>query len=254
MIDTLKFFRANYDANSFYSKHSSRLASIHDEQFLYVDGQEIVDRFRAICKPPETDYEVNNNEFLLLCFWLNKNGYTIKEFPNLLSRPTSLMNFAYNDIRKYIQNKSGNNGSVAWQSRRDLCDSLSITTNTKFQLLPNEVEEKMRLISTRGAEFDGMAVDEQLQNLNNLIENLLKPNSKGNYLTLNYDEIFFGFISEEDVKRYRKRTQPFRHATEDTLLERASIPEDEKKLLVEVGVFIAVHLHNHLTTALTKVA
>lgn len=245
-IDTLKFFRSNYDPKSYYSKFHSQLLSIHDEQFVYIDRQELVDRFRAICKPPEMEYENNNNEFLLLCFWLNKNGYIIKEFPNLLSRPSSLNGFAYNDIRKYIQKERGDNGSVQWQARRDLCDSLTITTNTKFQLLPDEVEEKIQLISTRGAEFDSMTVDEQLQNLNNLMENLLKPNSKGSYLVINYDEVFFGFISEEDVKTYRKRTQPFRHATEDTLKERASISESEKKLLAELGVFIAVHLYKYL--------
>ena len=112
--------------------------------------------------------------------------------------------------------------------------------------MPDDIEEKLRLISTRGAEFDGMTVDEKLQNLNNLIENLLKPSSKGKYISLDYDEVFYGFISEEDIKRYRKRTHSFRHATEDTLRERASIPEEEKKLLVELGVFIAVQLHKHL--------
>lgn len=245
-IDTLKFFRDNYDSRSYYSKFHSQLAGIHDEKFIYIDGRELVDRFRTICKPPEVEYESNNNEFLLLCFWLNKNGYTVKEFPNLLSRPTTLFNFAYNDIRKHIQKERGDNGSVQWQARRDLCDNLTITTSAKFRLLPDEVEEKIRLISTRGAKFDGMTVDEQLQNLNNLVENLLKPSSKGSYLTLDYDDIFFGFISEEDVKRYRKRTQPFRHATEDTLKERAGISEGEKELLAELGVFIAVHLYKYL--------
>lgn len=246
MIDTLKFLKDNYDPKSYYSKFYGKLISIYDEQFVYVDIQEIIDRFRIICKPPEAEYENNNNEFLLLCFWLNKNGYVIKEFPNLLSRPTSLFNFAYNDIRKYIQKDRGNNDSVQWGARRELCDSLLITTNSKFQLLPDDIEDKFRLISTRGAEFDGMTVNEKLQNLNNLIENILKPSSKGNYLSINYDDVFFGFISEEDVKQYRKRTQPFRHATEDTLKERASIPENEKKLLAELGIFIAVQLHNHL--------
>lgn len=246
MIDTLKFFKENYDPKSYYSKFYRQLASIHDEQFVYLDRQEIIDRFRLISKPPETEYENDNNEFLLLCFWLNKNGYAIKEFPNLLSRPSSLTNFAYNDIRKYIQKERGSNGTVQWMDRRELCDSLTITTNATYQLLPDDIGEKIILISTRGAEFDGMAVDEKLQNLNNLIENLLKPSSKGSYLSLDYDEVFYGFISEEDIKQYRKRTQSFRHATEDTLRERASIPEEEKKLLAELGVFIAVQLHNHL--------
>lgn len=252
MIDALRFFRENYDPRSYYSKVHSKLAGIHDEQFVYVDEQEVVERFRLICKPPESEFENNNNEFLLLCFWLHKNGYVITEFPNLLSRPSTLFNFAYNDIRKYIQKDRGNNGAVQWEARRELCDNLTITSNVKFQLLPNDIQDKIRLISTRGAEFDGMMVDEQLQNLNNLVENLLKPTSKGSYLTINYDDVFFGFISEEDVKRYRKRTQPFRHATEDTLRERASIPESEKKLLAELGVFIAVHLHSYLSSTSTN--
>jgi hypothetical protein len=251
MIDTLKFFKANYDSKSYYSKFHSQLASIHDEQFVYSDRQEVIERFRHICKPPEIEFENNNNEFLLLAFWLNKNMYVIKEFPNLLSRPSSLYNFAYNDFRKYIRKERGVDGDVLWSERRELCDNLSITSNASYQLLPDDMEEKIRLISTRNAEFDGMAVDEKLQNLNNLIENLLKPRSKGSYLSIDYDDVFFGFISEGDVKQFRKRTQPFRHATEDTLRERASIPESEKKLLAELGVFIAVHLHNHLSNRVT---
>jgi len=246
MIDILKFFKSEYDSSSFYSKYKNQLASIHDEQFIYTDRQEIVDKFRLICKPPETEYENDNNEFLLLSFWLNKNGYVIKEFPNLLSRPVSLHNFAYNDIRKYIQQQRGSNGQVAWQERRELCDNLSITTSTSFQLLPTDIEDKIRLISTRGAEFDSMAVDEKLQNLNNLIENLLKPTNKGGYITVDYDTVFFGFISEDDVKQFRKRTQSFRHASEDTLRERASITDEEKILLSELGVFVVVHLYKHL--------
>lgn len=252
MIDTLRFFKDNSDPKSYYSKFHNQLATIHDEQFVYVDRQEIIDRFRLICKPPEVEYDNDNNEFLLLCFWLNKNGYVVKEFPNLLSRPTSLANFAYNDIRKYIQKERGSDGTVQWWERRELCDNLSITTNASFQLMPDDIEEKIRLISTRGAEFDGMTVDEKLQNLNNLIENLLKPNSKGKYLSINYNDVFFGFISEDDVKQYRKRTQPFRHATEDTLRERASIPENEKKLLASLGVFIAIHLHDYLDNSTDK--
>lgn len=246
MIDTLQFFKSHYDSRLYYSKHRNQLLSIKDEQFIYIDRQEVIERFRLICKPPEAEYENNNNEFLLLCFWLNKNGYVIKEFPNILSRPSSLFNFAYNDVRKYIQSERGSDGTVQWWERRELCDNLSITTNTTLQLLPDDIEDKIRLISTRGAEFDGMTVDEKLQNLNNLIENLLKPNNKGGYLSVNYDDVFFGFVSEEDVKEFRKRTQSFRHATEDTLRERSSITEDEKKLLADLGVFIAVHLHSHL--------
>ena len=246
MIDTLKFYRANLNSSSFYRRHNSRLSAINDEKFLYEDKQELIERFRSICKPPEVQYDQNNNEFILLCFWLNKNGFTINEFPNVLSRPTSLQAFAYEDIRKYIQSKRGPSDKVQWSERRELCDSITITSNSTFQLMPNDIEDKIKLVSTRGAEFDEMSVEEKLQNLNNLIENLLKPTSAGKYLALNYDEIFYGFITEEDVKKFRKRTQVFRHATEDSLKERDSIPAPEKKYLSEMGVFIAIHLYEKI--------
>ncbi|MFZ1242747.1 MAG: hypothetical protein WAQ22_01225 [Candidatus Saccharimonas sp.] len=245
MIDLLQFFLTNCDSKSYYYKFYPQLSGT-DATYYFMDNQEILDRFRAICKPPDDDYYANDNEFILMCFWLHRHGYKIKEFPNLLSRPSSLRNFAYDNVRRYIQTKRGTNGTVLWDERRNLCDTLTITSDDKFQILPNEVEDKIRLISTRGAGFDGMAVDEQLQNLNNLIENILKPRQNSKYLTIDYDNVFFGFISEDGVKQYRKRTQPFRHATEGTLLERASIAEDEKKLLVHLGVFIAVHLYNYL--------
>lgn len=247
MIDTLNFFKANYDSRSYYAKFHGQLLAIKDEQYLYADGQEIVDRFREICKPSSYSSDSEENEFLLLCFWMNKNGYVIKEFPNLLSRPTSLAIFSYDEIRKYIHKKRGTDGTVRWQERRDLCDELTITSSSSFQLLPNDIQEKIQLISTRGAEFDGMTVDEKLQNLNNLIENLLKPDSKKKYLAFDYNDVFFGFISEDDVKQFRKRTHPFRHATEDTLKERASISEDEKKLLADMGVFVVIHIYKYLS-------
>ena len=123
---------------------------------------------------------------------------------------------------------------------------MSITASVAFQLIPSEVESKIRLISTRGAEFDSMTPDEQLQNLNNLIENLLKPSQNGKYLSFNYDEVFFGYISEADVIRYRKQTHAFRHATQDTLQQRAAMSDVEKLLLSQLGVFIARHLYEYL--------
>lgn len=245
MVDTLEFLKTNFQHQSYYAKFAARLLKL-DGNFMYVDSQDVIDRFRRICKPPDTEFEFNNDEFLLLCFWLYKHGYVIKEFPNVLSRPTSLHGFANQEIRKYIQSKKGHNGDVLWSDRRDLCDNLAITTNSSFQLIPSEVESKIRLISTRSAEFDSMTKDEQLQNLNNLIENLLKPSQKGKFLTLDYSKVFFGFLSEEDVKQYRQRTHPFRHATQDTLEQRSKMSEGEKLLLSQLGVFIARHLYDYL--------
>lgn len=112
-----------------------------------------------------------------------------------------------------------------------------------FQAVPNEVEEKIRLISTRNADFDGMAIDEKLALLNNLIENLLKIDGK--YINPDYTKLFFGYINGSDVKGYRGQTQCFRHATQEDMLERQLMPHSKKEFLCDMGIFIAIHIYKH---------
>lgn len=57
--------------------------------------------------------------------------------------------------------RDGYSGSFSWQNRRELCDSLTIESNGKFQSVPDEVEDLIKTISTRGADFDSMALDEK---------------------------------------------------------------------------------------------
>jgi len=114
----------------------------------------------------------------------------------------------------------------------------------QFQTVPNALEREIARISTRGAEFDSMAIDERLAELNNLIENLLKRGRR--YISPNYEEIFFGFLDEDDVKSFRQRTQCFRHASEAMLSERLAMTNEEKRLLCDIGIFICIHLYQHL--------
>ena len=114
-----------------------------------------------------------------------------------------------------------------------------------FQSIPDALDEKIKTISTRGAEFDKMETDEQLAELNNLIENLLKQDGK--YIELDYHPVFFGFLSENDIKIFRTKTQCFRHASVEMLAKRKNMSEAEKALLSDLGVFICVHLHKWLS-------
>lgn len=237
------------DLSSYYKKHHSGYydkfaREVSDVTYILTDPREIVDTFKSICKPPEADYPRHEAHFILICFWLYKNGYSIVEFPNTLSRPASLQEFAYQEIRKYLMKRDGYSGSVSWQDRRELCDSLTIESNDKFQAVPDEIEDLIKTISTRGADFDSMALDEKLSTLNNLLENLLKKNGK--FISLKYEDIFFGYVTENQVINLRKKTHCFRHGDAQAVEDRKKYPKEEKELLVDLGVFITIHIHRYI--------
>jgi len=246
MVDLAAYYNTYH--SGYYSKFARELSS---ETYILTDVQEIIDTFRNILKPPtgngqnEADYYAHNqNYFLLICFWLYKHGYTIAEFPNLLSRPTSLYQFAYEEIRKFLKRRDDYDGSVPWRDRRELCDLLAISSNGKFQDIPNEIEETIKVISTRGANFDTMEIDEKLGLLNNLIENLLKKD--GRFRSLNYDDVFFGYFSEDDVKNFRMKTHCFRHGDVQAVTDRKKYSQREKEFLADVGIFMSVNIHRYI--------
>lgn len=244
MIDLAAYYSKNH--SGYYSKFFRELTGA---TYVLVDESDILDTFRNILKPQygqnEAEYyATNQNYFLLICFWLYKHGYTIAEFPNLLSKPISLYEFANGEIRKYLARREGYKGNVPWKDRRELCDSLSISSNGKFQDIPNEVEETIKTISTRGASFDSMEIDEKLGLLNNLIENLLKKDGK--FSDLEYDDVFFGYFAEDDVKGFREKTHCFRHGDAQAIASRKNYSLREKEFLSEIGVFMAVNIYRHI--------
>lgn len=243
MINLVQFYRDNH--SGYYDKFKEQIAA--QDEYSFYDAAELIDEFRNICHPPEAMYGENDIKFILICFWLYKHGYKIKEFPNLLARPTALYDFAYGDVRKFIMKRDGFSGSVRWQDRRELCDRLTITTDTIFQDLPNEIEQKIKLISARGADFDSMEVDERLALLNDLIENLLKVDNK--FRKIPYEDVFMKLLSEKEVIDYRKRTHCFRHGSEEAVRERNMFSKEEKSFLIDFGVFAVIHIHRYLKRA-----
>lgn len=62
-----------------------------------------------------------------------------------------------------------------------------------------------------------MTADEKLEALNNAIENLIFVDEK----PASIDESeFFGLATNDQIKKYRKTTQPFRHAKKQMLEKR----------------------------------
>jgi hypothetical protein len=173
----------------------------------------------------------------------NSKAWRLRAFWD--NAPSSEIKKAISGLAEYLDAKRLNGKSdisiEQIEKMREICDKLTMTTKVEFQEIPDGIDEKIKLISTRGASFDSMKVDEKLKELNNLIENLLKINNK--YIFFPADKIFFGFLSEKQIKEFRDKTQCFRHASEESLIERREKSDHEKRFLVDLGVFIVVHIH-----------
>lgn len=119
-------------------------------------------------------------------------------------------------------------------------------TTTGISISSDILQNKIREISTRGASFDHMPLDEQLEELNNVFENMLKQGKK--YMNVDFDRLFLGIIQIKDntdpIKSFRNTTQMFRHASKQFIQERAAMPVDEKKALVQLGVFLATRVND----------
>lgn len=99
--------------------------------------------------------------------------------------------------------------------------------------------KRINSISTRNAIFESRSLDERLALINNTIENILKPSHK--FLTIDENN-YFGFLTNEKIKDYRKLTQPFRHGTQNAISDRKMLSDKQKDFLVNYGTLIVIAL------------
>lgn len=107
-----------------------------------------------------------------------------------------------------------------------------------------ELEDKIKTISTRNATFNQMATDEKLKEIGNLIEYLLKDNGK--FITLDYKTNSAGFLSEEIVKDLRKKIQCFRHSSKESIIERKSFNKQQKEFMIEFGIVVCNFIYKEI--------
>lgn len=126
--------------------------------------------------------------------------------------------------------------------------SFLVNTVTDTFIPEENLQDKIRRISTRGASFDNMPVDEQLEELNNVLENMLKQDGK--FVKVDYDDLFMGIVQIKDgtnpIKKFRNETQVFRHASEQGIREREAMPISRKKALVQLGVLLATRVNKQV--------
>ena len=216
------------------------------ENYIYNDENEVISRFKEMISPNnETNFKnkIFNKEFQLIRQYLDNQGYRIAQFPNALHIPNTLHNFAYNQIRSYIQTKRNSLGTVTWDERRILINELTFfNEDFVFQKVPDDLQTVIKKISLRDATWEQQTDDEKLRTIAEVIENLMKL-SNGKFLSVD-ESNFYGLFTEEQLKNFRKQLQVFRHSHKQALEERESeFDESRKKFLIHLGIVILIRLN-----------
>lgn len=229
-IDLKKYFVKK--RNNYYYENFSSILEDLDEYFV-IDIEEAKNQFLYLLQPYNKDNQYDTNKFILICNFLNEEGYYIKEFPSFLERPTSRWDLSYNQIRNIIINET-HESRVAWADRRTFISNMCIERKHEFKY-SNNFDSIMNDIATSRNEFNKMSIDEKLMNICNAIEYLLKENGKFKIINYNFSN---GFLSDEIVKKFRNFLEIFRHDTKEDITKRKELSDNQKKYFVELGISI----------------
>lgn len=106
----------------------------------------------------------------------------------------------------------------------------------------NQLLELMNKISNGDSGFQRMSKNEKLATLVNGIENLLK---KGNKFTAINEGTTLGYLTNKNIKDYRKKFQAFRHASNYSLDQRNSFTDSQKDFLINYGKLIIITIYEN---------
>lgn len=255
MIDFRKYYLDNVKEDEYYYRFFDLIKNVNitynaftnyqipeetgDATFFVYDEKEVINKFKELCQPAN---KLSRNEdkcwFYTVCFYLDRHGYYIEQFPNVLKRPPKEPHeFCYDQIRNWAFSHNMNNGNtISYATRRQIVNDMVFKTTGPSIEITESLDEQFRRISTRDARFQEMSTDEKIREIANLIENLLKKNGK--FITPDYSQIAFDYINDDIIKKYRKQIQCFRHSAEDAVKERAGYSDSQKDFLIDYGIVI----------------
>lgn len=238
-----KFFDSIKNVNRQYNFFSG-YHEVEDCSFDVYDAEEAINKFRELCQPENDTFSSENKcWFYLITYYLYKSGYEIKEFPRILARPpVEPSEFTYGEIRGRIRSLGGGDAhGVSYASRREYVASMTFEIKSDHVDVGYDIEQKFIEISNRQASFDNMSTNEKLAEIANLIENLLKKN--GNFQMPDYTSICYDFISDNEVKKYRRKMQCFRHADDTAIAERGTFTDEQKSFFIDYGITLLKVIH-----------
>ncbi|ULX29183.1 hypothetical protein H5U44_14455 (plasmid) [Staphylococcus aureus] len=58
--------------------------------------------------------------------------------------------------------------------------------------------------------------------------------------------VFYGYIDNKDIMKYRKDTHIFRHSSTETLKEKSKWSKEKKQFYIRLGIIIVTAIHNDM--------
>lgn len=220
--------------------------------FEYEDVDELLNSFKQTLKPKANNKKSNFNDFTVndvreyteILQWLKKNGYFIVQFPNTIQKQSNIKDFAYYEIRDFIRKNKGykSDDKIPWSDRRELIEKMVIKkrTNKEFEI-DEDLNQTINKIANNRGGLDNQTIDDKLGTLNNCIEYLLKK--EGKFIEVP-NELFYGFVGNKDIKKFREDTQIFRHTTDRTFKERELWSENKKLFYIRLGIMLVIEIYN----------
>lgn len=252
MINLRQYYLDNVTESDYYYRFFSLIEGVNktynvfygeketqEFEFLVHDEIEAIEKFKLLCQPGnEPESKENKCWFYSVAYYLNACGYVIEQFPDILCRPPKEpSDFTYGRIRdKALLLGLDDNGTIRWAVRRQLVAEMNFVRKSSSITVGETLDQIIQRISAGNKRFEEMEVDEQLREIANLIENLLKKN--GRFIQLDYPRVTLGYIDDNTVKILRKQLQCFRHSSSESLDERVRFSEEQKRFLVDFGVTV----------------
>ncbi|MGC9651008.1 hypothetical protein ACO2FA_13090 [Staphylococcus warneri] len=99
-----------------------------------------------------------------------------------------------------------------------------------------------KIANGRGG-LEHQTVDDQLGTLNNCIEYLLKKGGKFKDVS---ESVFYEFLNNTDIMKYRKDTHIFRHASTEALEEKSKWSNAKKQFYIRLGVIMVTAIYDDI--------
>ncbi len=219
--------------------------------YKYEDIETLFASFQETLKPKKNGAErfsdlttEDEKEYTEIIRWMKDKGYYIKQFPNMIQKQQNFKSFAYDEIRSYIRVNKGYEASdsIPWAERRELITDLKLCNRSDYSSfnVNKDLAHIIKNISNGRGYLDTQTIDDQLATLCNCIEYFLKEKNKFKEVS---PELFYGFLDNNDLKKFRQDTQIFRHATKDTLEERRFWNDNKKKFYIRLGINMVTEIH-----------
>jgi len=253
-MNLTKYFFENYNPNEF-PHYSKRLETINIHEYEdypcdYIDDEKIISAWKNMTYPSNRGHiEIDEVHFLFISFYLNKEGYIIKEHPNLLQKIDSLYNVSEVTLKNATRNEFGTDyrEAVTWAARRKYSDSLTFEKCDKTIPYSQNIADIIKMVSPRNADFSQMPIDEKLGEIRNAFSNLGKLEN-GKYMNIDFGIITSGIFSNDDVLKFQNILQCFRHGEKEMLDKRQQYSVEQKQFMIDLGLSLLNATERHINT------